>query len=91
MLYMYPPLQIGATDSSFVIDPEFGPTMLVRTGIRLELSTSGSLGGITALALIMTLIQVRTEESVVLHINCRAAVLPEVGLCGCDACGITCL
>ena len=32
--------------------------MMFRTGIRLEVSTSGSLGGITGMALVLALVQV---------------------------------
>jgi hypothetical protein len=50
--------QIGSADPVFMLDPEFGPTTCIRTGIRLEVSASGTLGGITALALVLALVQV---------------------------------
>lgn len=49
--------QIGSADPVFMLDPEFGPTTCIRTGIRLEVSASGTLGGITALALVLALVQ----------------------------------
>jgi hypothetical protein len=81
--------QTGNTDPMFIIDPELGPAMLLRTGIRLEVNTSGSLGGLTVVALIFALLQVKR---LVLGPSERASLVVgvTVSLLAAGSCALEC-